>query len=125
MSVVAGYDAPVPVLPQVDEAPCLLRVADLERWNPGPARQSCVHHRVHLCGRYFLLVLPRAADLQCRVCVLICCPGAASDEVIAVLQAWRFFKLRITYEDRLLQSFFGDEYLQYRRRTPSGLPLID
>ena len=46
-------------------------------------------------------------------------------EVITVLQAWRFFKLRIGYEDRLLHSFFGDEYMQYRQRTPSGLPLID
>jgi len=41
------------------------------------------------------------------------------------LQTWRFFKLRITYEDRLLQSFFGEQYLQYRWQTPSGLPLID
>ncbi len=41
------------------------------------------------------------------------------------MQAWRFFKLRVSYEDRLLQSFFGEDFLRYRQRTPSGLPLID
>ena len=43
---------------------------------------------------------------------------------ICRVQAWRFFKLRVGYEDRLLQSFFGDDFLRYRQRTPSGLPLI-
>ena len=38
--------------------------------------------------------------------------------------AWRFFDRRIRVEERLLASFFGDAWQQYRARVPSGIPGI-
>ncbi|MCJ1467100.1 hypothetical protein MMC07_005722 [Pseudocyphellaria aurata] len=37
---------------------------------------------------------------------------------------WRFFSGRIEKEEELLIEFFGDEYVQYRKRTPVGIPFI-
>eukprot|EP00775_Hariotina_reticulata_P007445 gene7445-7655_t len=38
--------------------------------------------------------------------------------------SWRFFKLRVEFEDFTLRRFFGQEYLQYAAATASGLPFI-
>lgn len=40
------------------------------------------------------------------------------------LQSYRFFAARIPYEERLLVSFFGDQYLSYRAATPTWIPGI-
>jgi len=37
---------------------------------------------------------------------------------------WRFFERRIGGEEELLVSFFGDEYVHYRKRTMVGIPFI-
>lgn len=37
---------------------------------------------------------------------------------------WRFFAVRIPYEERLLEEFFRDDYAGYQSRVPAGLPLI-
>jgi len=37
---------------------------------------------------------------------------------------WRFFERRIGGEEELLIRFFGDEYVQYRKRTMIGIPFI-
>lgn len=37
---------------------------------------------------------------------------------------WRFFSKRIEGEEELLVRFFGDEYVQYRKRTRVGIPFI-
>jgi len=38
--------------------------------------------------------------------------------------AWRFFNERIQDEEATLIKFFGNDYIQYRARTPVGIPLI-
>ncbi|KAJ5170754.1 uncharacterized protein N7500_003537 [Penicillium coprophilum] len=40
------------------------------------------------------------------------------------LVLWRFFSTRIKREEAYLISFFGDEYVQYRKATPVGIPGI-
>ena len=37
---------------------------------------------------------------------------------------WRFFSRRISGEEELLVAFFGDEYVQYRKRTGVWIPFI-
>jgi len=38
--------------------------------------------------------------------------------------AWSFFKDRIEYEENKLIEFFGDEYKEFRAKTPTYIPLI-
>ncbi|KAJ5365125.1 hypothetical protein N7517_008011 [Penicillium concentricum] len=40
------------------------------------------------------------------------------------LVLWRFFSSRIKREEAYLISFFGEEYIQYRKATPVGIPGI-
>lgn len=40
------------------------------------------------------------------------------------LVLWRFFAKRIEREESFLISFFGDDYIQYRRTTLVGIPGI-
>ncbi|XP_051145881.1 protein-S-isoprenylcysteine O-methyltransferase B-like [Andrographis paniculata] len=37
---------------------------------------------------------------------------------------WCFFRQRIPYEEFFLRQFFGPDYEEYARRTPSGIPFI-
>ncbi|KAK3302008.1 Isoprenylcysteine carboxyl methyltransferase family-domain-containing protein [Chaetomium strumarium] len=37
---------------------------------------------------------------------------------------WRFFSSRIHYEEELLVAFFGDEYVNYRRRVRTLIPFV-
>ena len=36
--------------------------------------------------------------------------------------SWRFFAGRIPHEEEMLVRFFGDEYLEYAREVPAGIP---
>ena len=38
--------------------------------------------------------------------------------------SWRFFNERIYEEEIYLLNFFGEDYLDYQRRVPTGLPFI-
>lgn len=40
------------------------------------------------------------------------------------LTVWRFFRDRTEEEEISLIHFFGDEYLEYKKRVPTGLPFI-
>jgi protein-S-isoprenylcysteine O-methyltransferase len=40
------------------------------------------------------------------------------------LVLWRFFFARVRHEEGLLVHFFGDEYVQYRRRTGTWIPFV-
>nr|XP_060614687.1 protein-S-isoprenylcysteine O-methyltransferase [Anolis sagrei ordinatus] len=53
--------------------------------------------------------------------ILLCNPFCA---VGYTLVSWRFFRERIEEEELTLVHFFGEEYLAYKRRVPSGLPFI-
>lgn len=46
--------------------------------------------------------------------------------VAYALASWRFFNDRIAYEEELLESpqFFGQKYADYKRSTPTFIPLI-
>ena len=38
--------------------------------------------------------------------------------------SWKFFKERISYEEKTLTRFYKDEYLMYKKRTIIGIPFI-
>lgn len=61
----------------------------------------------HLCG-----------PCQVVLCNPICGVGYA-------LTVWRFFRDRTEEEEISLIHFFGDEYLEYKKRVPTGLPFIN
>ncbi|XP_050070723.1 protein-S-isoprenylcysteine O-methyltransferase [Anopheles maculipalpis] len=44
--------------------------------------------------------------------------------VIYAIASWKFFHDRILMEEITLLNFFGEEYIQYQERVPSGLPFI-
>uniref|UniRef100_A0A8B9T0J7 Protein-S-isoprenylcysteine O-methyltransferase n=1 Tax=Anas platyrhynchos TaxID=8839 RepID=A0A8B9T0J7_ANAPL len=53
--------------------------------------------------------------------VLLCNPICVVGYTLA---SWRFFRERIEEEEITLIHFFGEEYLEYKRKVPSGLPFI-
>lgn len=38
--------------------------------------------------------------------------------------SWRFFRERVVEEEITLLNFFGEDYVNYQRRVPTGLPFI-
>ncbi|GAB1289298.1 Protein-S-isoprenylcysteine O-methyltransferase [Apodemus speciosus] len=53
--------------------------------------------------------------------VMLCNPICG---VVYALTVWRFFRDRTEEEEISLIHFFGDEYLDYKKRVPTGLPFI-
>ncbi|KAG7472183.1 hypothetical protein MATL_G00106180 [Megalops atlanticus] len=53
--------------------------------------------------------------------VLLCNPVCLVGYTLA---SWRFFRERIEEEEISLIHFFGEDYLEYKRKVPSGLPFI-
>ena len=43
---------------------------------------------------------------------------------IYAFASWKFFSARIPYEESLLLQFYGEDYLNYMKRTIIGIPLI-
>ncbi|KAK7486044.1 hypothetical protein BaRGS_00022653 [Batillaria attramentaria] len=54
---------------------------------------------------------------QIMLCNPFCLVGYA-------VVSWRFFNERIYEEEIYLLNFFGEDYLDYQRRVPTGLPFI-
>uniref|UniRef100_A0A131Z3R9 Protein-S-isoprenylcysteine O-methyltransferase n=1 Tax=Rhipicephalus appendiculatus TaxID=34631 RepID=A0A131Z3R9_RHIAP len=44
--------------------------------------------------------------------------------VAYTLASWKFFRTRVEEEEITLLTFFGEDYVQYQRRTCTGLPFI-
>jgi protein-S-isoprenylcysteine O-methyltransferase len=44
--------------------------------------------------------------------------------VAYAIVSWKFFNERIYEEEIALLNFFGEDYLDYQRRVPTGLPFI-
>lgn len=44
--------------------------------------------------------------------------------VLYAVASWKFFNERIYMEEITLLNFFGEEYYQYQKAVPTGLPLI-
>ena len=44
--------------------------------------------------------------------------------VIYTYASWKFFSERIPYEEELLQEFYQDVYIDYKKRTIIGIPFI-
>ncbi|KPP73382.1 protein-S-isoprenylcysteine O-methyltransferase-like [Scleropages formosus] len=53
--------------------------------------------------------------------VVLCNPVCLLAYTVA---SWRFFRERVEEEEISLILFFGEDYLDYKRRVPTGLPFI-
>lgn len=53
--------------------------------------------------------------------LLLCNPVST---IVFTIVTFRFFHQRIAIEDHYLVKIFGQEYQQYRKKVPSGLPFI-
>ncbi|XP_048873027.1 protein-S-isoprenylcysteine O-methyltransferase isoform X2 [Brienomyrus brachyistius] len=53
--------------------------------------------------------------------VMLCNPVCLLGYTLA---SWRFFRERIEEEEISLIHFFGEDYLDYKRKVPTGLPFI-
>lgn len=76
----------------------------------GRKRQVC---------RYWLTPTPATHCLLCQV--MLCNPICG---VVYALTVWRFFRDRTEEEEISLIHFFGEDYLEYKKRVPTGLPFI-
>lgn len=55
--------------------------------------------------------------LQVMLCNPICIVGYS-------IASWRFFRERIEEEELSLIHFFAEDYVEYKRKVPTGLPFI-
>lgn len=53
--------------------------------------------------------------------VMLCNPVCILGYTIA---SWRFFRERIEEEELSLIHFFAEDYVEYKKRVPTGLPFI-
>lgn len=53
--------------------------------------------------------------------VLLCNPLCILGYTVV---SWRFFRERIEEEELSLINFFADDYVEYKKRVPTGLPFI-
>lgn len=44
--------------------------------------------------------------------------------VLYAITTWKFFKSRIMFEEFYLLKFFGKQYSNYQKKTPSGIPFV-
>ncbi|KAG7478420.1 hypothetical protein MATL_G00080700 [Megalops atlanticus] len=72
---------------------------------------SCFRHPSYVGWFYWSI------GTQVVLCNPVCVLGYT-------LASWRFFRERIEEEELSLILFFGEEYLEYKRRVPTGLPFI-
>lgn len=53
--------------------------------------------------------------------VMLCNPVCIAGYTMA---SWRFFRERIEEEELSLLHFFGEDYLEYKKKVGTGLPFI-
>ncbi|CAG5129067.1 unnamed protein product [Candidula unifasciata] len=53
--------------------------------------------------------------------IMLCNPVCL---IAYTIVSWRFFNERIYEEEICLLNFFGEDYLEYQRRVPTGIPFI-
>lgn len=87
-------------------------------------RKRAIGHQLVTTGIYGVLRHPSyfgffwwAIGTQLLVGNAVCLAGYA-------FVLWRFFSRRIQGEELYLVGFFGDEYVQFRKRTKVGIPFI-
>ncbi|XP_061076511.1 protein-S-isoprenylcysteine O-methyltransferase-like [Conger conger] len=72
---------------------------------------SCFRHPSYVGWFYWSI------GTQVVLCNPVCVLGYT-------LASWRFFRERIEEEEMSLILFFGEEYFEYKRKVPTGLPFI-
>jgi protein-S-isoprenylcysteine O-methyltransferase len=72
---------------------------------------SCVRHPGYL--GWFIWTIGMQVLIANPICT-----------VLFTCISWYFFYYRIRYEEISLVEFFGEDYRQYRKKVPSGLPCI-
>ncbi|KFM64833.1 Protein-S-isoprenylcysteine O-methyltransferase, partial [Stegodyphus mimosarum] len=53
--------------------------------------------------------------------IVLCNPFCT---LIYAVASWRFFRQRVVEEEITLLNFFGEDYVNYQRHVPTGLPFI-
>lgn len=59
---------------------------------------------------------------SCVLQVLLCNPVCLIGYTLA---SWRFFRERVEEEEYSLIHFFGEQYIDYKRKVTTGLPFIN
>jgi len=63
-------------------------------------------------------------NVDCFVCLLQLMLHNPICAIAFTVASWIFFKERIMEEEITLLNFFGEDYLLYQKRVPTGLPFI-
>ncbi|KAL1201161.1 Protein-S-isoprenylcysteine O-methyltransferase A [Cardamine amara subsp. amara] len=83
------------------------------------------HHRLVTNGVYRLMRHPSYCGFliwSIGTQVMLCNPVST---VVFTVVVWRFFALRIPYEEHFLKQFFGVQYLEYAESVVSGVPFVN
>lgn len=82
------------------------------------------HHRLVTDGVYRLVRHPGYCGFfvwSVGTQLMLCNPISSVGFAVVV---WNFFARRIPYEEYFLRQFFGEEYVEYAHRVPSGIPFV-
>ncbi|MEQ2218270.1 hypothetical protein XENOCAPTIV_000750 [Xenoophorus captivus] len=76
-----------------------------------------VNYSVCICVSLLPSAMLSCVLLQVMLCNPVCIVGYT-------IASWRFFRERIEEEELSLIHFFAEEYVEYKRKIPTGLPFI-
>ncbi|GAM87348.1 hypothetical protein ANO11243_053710 [Dothideomycetidae sp. 11243] len=93
-------------------------------FNHIPARQKAADHTLVTNGVYAYLRHPSYAGFFWWALGTQLLVGNKMCAMVYAGVLWRFFDSRIRGEERFLNEFFGEEYVEYKKRTGTMIPFI-